>query len=210
MPEFPSTPFLSLEPERQNELIELFTPGQPALEIGDIERLDLMGVLERFKQLVKLANKERQHRNPETRFKQPAILKREKLNPGESVYYASFVIRAHMGKEALLRDFKRWINDNSELFPKIDTSIAAQQWQDPRPILSDLAVLRLVRLYGYPGARDWTRKHRPHKGIRPVQKSDYKRYFREKKEPKGNRPLYEDRRQQEAAIRRILPQISKR
>jgi hypothetical protein len=210
-PGFPDTPFLSLKAECQNKLIELFTPGQPAFEIGNIEMLDAMGVLERFRQLGTLAKEGRQHSKPGERFKQPAILKRENLNPWESVYDIMPTIRAHMGKEAVLKGFEQWVNDNPKLFPKIDTSIASQNWQDPRPILSDLAVLRLVRLHGYSGASKWTREHRPHKGIRALEDSDYESYFVEKK-PKSEqpRPLYEKTRQYVAAITRVLAQIFKR
>lgn len=124
-----------------------------------------------------LAGEGRQYKIPGARYKQDAILPRENLNPWESVYDVIFTIRAHMGKAAVLKDLERWVDDNSELFPKIDTSAITQNWQDPRPILSDLAVLRLVRLQGYPGARDWTREHRPHKKCIKPLKRDYERYF---------------------------------
>jgi hypothetical protein len=205
MPEFPGTPFLSLNPEPQNELVELFTPGQPALEIGNIEMLDAMGVLERFQQLAALAKEGRQHKKPGARFKQAAILEREKLNPGESVYNAIFTIRAHLGKKAVRRDFERWLKANSKLFPKIDTSIAAQQWRDPRPVLRDLAVLRLVIIrHGYSGARKWTKEHRPRKG--PL-KSDYERYVGERGKPKGDKPLHDTNNKCRKAVKRALKQL---
>jgi hypothetical protein len=205
-PGFPGTPFLSLEATCQNQLIELFTPGQPALEIGNIEMLDAMGVLERFKQLVTLAKEGRLHKQPEERFKQDAILKRENLNPGESVYDAVFAIRPHMGIEKVREDFQRWLRDNSKLFPNIDM-ITMRQREDPRQILHDLAILRLVKLYGYDGASDWTKKHRPHKGI-GGHKSDYERYFGEGKKPKGRRPIYERQREVANAVRRALDAIT--
>jgi hypothetical protein len=206
-PWFPDIPFLSVEAGWQKDLVKRSTPGQPALEIGDIEKLDAMGVLERFKQLVSLAKEGRQHKQPGERFKQAAILKRENLNPGESVYDAVFTIRAHMGVEAVREGFERWLKDNSKLFTKVDT-ITKRRWEDPRPKLSDLAILRLVKLYGYDGARDWTRENRLHKGSKPYIPSDYKSYFVEGKEPKGDRPIYERRREFENAVRRALDAIT--
>jgi hypothetical protein len=196
-PGFPDIPFLSLEAACQNQLIEPFTPGQPALEIGNIEMLDAMGVLERFKQSVTL----RQHKQPGERFKQDAILKREKLEPHESVYDAVFTIRAHMGIEAVKEGFERWLRDNSKLFPNVD-SITIRQWEDPRPILRDLATLRLVRLYGYPGAHAWTKEHRPHKDL-GAYKSDYSKYVGERGTP-GNSPLYATNEKCSNAIERAL------
>jgi hypothetical protein len=56
-PGFPDTPFLAIEEKDRAKLVELYTGGQPAFEIADIEKLDAMGVLERFKQLATLALK---------------------------------------------------------------------------------------------------------------------------------------------------------
>jgi len=201
-PWFPDIPFLSLKSECQKELVE--KPGQPALEIGDIERLDAMGVLERFKRLVNLAKEGRQHKQPGERFKQDAILKREKLEPHESVYDATFTIRAHMGVTAVRKDFERWLKDNRKLFTKVDT-IARWQWKDPRPILRDLAVLRLVKLYGYPGARAWTKERRPYKG-HGTQKSDYSKYVGERGIA-GNSPLYDTNEKCSNAVKRALKAI---
>ena len=53
-PGFPDTPFLSLKAECQNNLVELFTAGQPAFEIAKVEILDDMGVFEKFKNLAAL------------------------------------------------------------------------------------------------------------------------------------------------------------
>lgn len=207
-PGFPDTPFLSLQAECQKELVKLFTPGKPALEIADVELVGAMGVLERFKQLATLAREGRQHKQPGKRFKQDAVLPRERLNPGESVYDAIFTIRAHMGIEAAREAFEAWLKDNSNLFTKLNTSVAAQNWQDPRTILSDLGVLRLVRLYGYPGAREWTRKNRPHQRALMPRPEDYESYFVEGKKVKGNRPLYERQREFENAVRRALDAIA--
>jgi hypothetical protein len=205
-PGFPDKPFLNLEAACQNQLIEPFTPGQPALEIGDIERLDAMGVLERFKQLATLAKEGRLHKQPGKRFKQDAILKRENLNPGESVYDATFTIRAHMGIEAVREGFERWLKDNSKLFTEVDT-ITMRRWEDPRPILRDLAILRLVKLHGYFGAKDWTKEHRPLiKGI-GAYKSDYAKYVGERGKPKGKNPLYDTNEKCIKAVKRALKAI---
>jgi hypothetical protein len=201
-PGFLDTPFLSLKAELQKELIERFTPGQPALEVGSIVKLEASGTLKRFEQLAKEARKTHQFGE---RFTEQAILKRERLNRGELVYDAIFVIRAQMGVTAVLKDFEQWLKDNRKLFTKTD-AIALRRWEDPRPVLRDLAVLRLVRLYGYDQAQEWTRKHRPRKGI-GVLKSDYDSYFGEEKK-KGNRPLYERRREFENAVRRALDAIA--
>jgi hypothetical protein len=201
-PWFPDTPFLSLKAEYQKELV--FRPGLPALESGNIEILDEIGVFERLEQLVTLAKEGRQHKKPGERFKQAAILKRENLNPGESVYDAVFTIRAHMGVEAVRKAFNTWLKDNSELFTEVDT-ITRRQWEDPRPILRDLAVLRLVKLYGYPGARAWTKEHRPHKGL-GAHKSDYAKYVGERGIP-GNSPLYDTNEKCRNAVKRALKAI---
>ena len=212
-PAFPRTPFLAIAEKDRVELIELFKPGQPAFEIAKVEILDDMGVFEKFKNLAALA---RSRRKPGERRSEQAIVKREKGDPDKPVYDADITFRPYMGIEAVREGFERWLKDNSELFTKIDTSRAAQQHWDPRLKLSDLAILRLVKLYGYNGARDRTREHRPHKCIRPVIPSDYESYFveekksGEEKKAKGDRPLYEKGREYEAAVRRALAQISKR
>ena len=200
-PWFPDIPFLSLKSEYQKELVE--KPGQPAFEIGSITMLENARLLERFKQLAKEARETHQFGE---RHKHPAILKREKLNPGESVYDAIFTIRAHMGVKAVREAFEAWLKDNRKLFPEVDT-IARRQWEDPRPILRDLAILRLVKLYDYHGARAWTKEHRPHEG-HGTQKSDYAFYFGEGKKPKGRRPIYERQREFENAVRRALDAVT--
>jgi hypothetical protein len=206
-PGFPDTPFLAIEEKDRVELIELFKPGQPAFEIAKVEILEDMGVFEKFKNLAALA---RSRSKPRERRSEPAIMKREKGDPDKPVYDADITFRPYMGIEAVREGFERWLKDNSKLFTNVDTSFAAQRRWDPRPKLSDLAILRLVKLYGYLGTKDWTRENRPHKGIKPYIPSDYESYFVEGKEAKGDRPLYEKGRQYEAAVRRALAQISKR
>jgi hypothetical protein len=206
-PEFPSTPFLSLPLASQSELLELFSPGQPALEVADIELLDAGGILEQFQQLAKLAQEKRLHKRTGERFKQGAILRDKSSAPGESIYYPTFKVRAHQGSAAVLEAFKKWLKDNAKLFPKVG-SISRRQWEDPRPILSDLAILRLVKLYGYDEARKWTVEHRPKELKKPPLKATYQRYFVERQDPQGPLPIYRDHAQYVNAVRRALKSIS--
>jgi hypothetical protein len=209
-PWFPDIPFLSLEAIWQNVLAKLFTPGQPAFEIAKVEILDEMGVFEKFKNLAALA---RSRRKPGERRSEPTIAKREKGDPGKPVYDAGITFRPYMGIEAVREGFEHWLKDNSKLFTEVDTSGPAQLRWDPRLKLSNLAILRLVHLHGYPGAMDWTREHRPGKCLNPLIESDYESYFVEREKPKGDRPLYEKGRDYKAAVRRALAtlaQISKR
>ena len=115
--------------------------------------------------------------------------------------------KRHLGKEAVRAAFEKWLNLNCELFPKIDTSIAAQRQRDPRLILRNLAILRLVKLYGYAGARTWTREHRlKAQTLRKPFKSKYERYFGERGRPE-DRPIFRDFAQYVNAVDRALDAI---
>jgi hypothetical protein len=203
-PGFPDTPFLSLKAEYQKELVELSTPGQPAFEIAKVEILDEMGVLEKFKNLATLA---RSRRKPGERRSEPAIAKRERGDPDKAVYDIGITIRPYMGIEAVREDFEQWLKDNPELFTEVD-SITMRQWEDPRPILQDLAILRLTKLYGYPGVRNWTREHRPKKCLRPLQPNEWESYFGERGHPKGNQPIFRDPQQYVNAVQAALKALN--
>jgi hypothetical protein len=201
-PGFPD-PFLAIQEKDRTELVQLFTPEQLALEIGNIELLDAGGVLEQFQQLAKLAQEGRLYKRLGEQFKQDAIVRDENPAPGESLYYPIFKVRAHLGITAVRKGFEQWLDDNRKLFVELD-SILLRQWEDPRPFLRDLAVMRLVKLYGYERAMAWTKEQRPRKRKGAVLTRDYERYFGEGKTPKGNRPLYERRRESANAVRRAL------
>src|ERR1700751_736868 len=111
-----------------------------------------------------------------------------------------------MGIEAVREPFETWLKDNFNLFPRVD-KIARRQWEDPRPNLRDLAVLRLVRLYNYPGSMAWTKKHRPLiEGI-GTYKSDYAKYVGERGNPKGKSPLSDSNEKCSNAVKRALKAI---
>jgi hypothetical protein len=199
-PWFPDIPFLSVEAVWQKDLVERFRPGQPALEIAKVEILDDMGVFEKFKNLAALA---RSRRKPRERRSESAIMKREKGDPDKPVYDANITFRPYMGVEAVRKAIETLLTDNSELFPKVDT-ITRWQWEDPRPILQDLAILRLTKLYGYPDARKWTKEHRPKKCLMPLQPEEWESYFGERGDPKGNQPIFRDLQQYANAVRKAL------
>ena len=185
-------------------LIELLTPGQPAFQMRDIQLLKNSGLLRRFAQLADEAAVARPPFQSLERHNHPALLKREGLNRAEHVYDFIGTARAHLGMRAFLDDVEKWAKENAHLFPNV-LSAKLQAWRNPQPHLCDLAMLRLVQMYGLARARDWTKEKRPRKGLAGLRK-DYARYVGERKY-KGCQPLYERKREFKAAVKRAKEAI---